>query len=163
MKSPPRLVTLMLLPALLALLAGSAGALHQDEPATRPSQPGRLQPPQMPAGNPNQGFLGGRFAPVEAEIAEQFGVDEQDGVITIEVIPDSPAQHAGLAVGDILKKIDDTNIPDVQTFRQTMSATKPGQTINLTVLREKQEKELPVTLGTRPPGFGTTRPATRPG
>lgn len=121
-------------------------------------QQSEVKPPAAGAG-----FLGGKFAPINEEVAEELGIEAQPGVVAIEVIADSPAQKAGIKERDIVKKIDETVIDDVDTFRSTMAATKPGQLLRITILRDKQEEIIAVTLGTRPPNFGTTQPATKPG
>ena len=109
-----------------------------------------------------QGFLGGKFAPINDEVAEQLGVEVQDGVAALEIVPDSPAEKAGLMEKDIIKKIDDTPITDVDSFRKIMRQTKPGQTLKLSIVRDKEEKEISVTLGEPPAPPPTTEPTTKP-
>jgi serine protease Do len=138
--------------AMLVVLAMSMAARAQEQKDKQPQQ----QPPT------NQGFLGGKFAPVEGQVAEELGLEEQDGVAVVEVVPDSPAEKAGLKQKDVLKKIDDKEIEDVDAFRAAMRGTKPGQTLKLTVLREKETKELTVTLGERPKTMPATAPTTKP-
>jgi serine protease Do len=137
--------------AMLVVLAMSVAARAQEEKDKQPQQP--------PA---NQGFLGGKFVPVEGQFAEQLGLDEQDGVALVEVVPDSPAEKAGLKEKDVLKKIDGKEIEDVDAFRAAMRGTKPGQTLKLTILRDKETKEISVTLGERPKNMPTTAPTTKP-
>ncbi len=120
---------------------------------------GHTQPTPQPGG---QGFLGGKFAPIDDQVAADLGIDVQDGVVVIEVVEDSPAQKAGLQEKDILKKIDGKEIDGVDTFRKVMGATKPGQTLKLGIVRDKQEQELSVTLGERPAGM-QPQPSTKPG
>jgi len=122
----------------------------------------RQQPEAKPPAA-GSGFLGGKFAPINDEVADELGIEAQDGVVAIEIIADSPAAKAGIKERDIIKKIDEDVIDTVDAFRGTMAATKPGQTIKITVLRDKTEEVISVTLGTRPPGFGATQPATKPG
>jgi serine protease Do len=134
----------------IVLAASLAAQARSQEPA-----------PQPPAAG--SGFLGGKFAPINDDVAEELGIEAQDGVVAIEVIADSPAEKAGIKEKDILKKIDENVIDTVDKFRSVMAATKPGQLLRITILRDKQEEIIAVTLGTRPPGFGTTQPATKPG
>jgi S1-C subfamily serine protease len=116
-------------------------------------------PPASPA---NQGFLGGKFAPVEGPVAEQLDLEEQDGVVVVEIVPGSPAERAGLQLKDILKKIDGKQIMGVDDFRETMRGTKPGKTLKLTILRGTETRELSVTLGERPKDTPSTAPTTKP-
>src|SRR5262245_14483820 len=81
---------------------------------------GHAQPPGPAKG---QGFLGGKFAPIDDQVAADLGIDVQDGVVVLEVVEDSPAQKAGLKEKDILKKIDGKDVDGVDTFRSIMGAT----------------------------------------
>ena len=137
--------------AMLVVLAMSAAVRAQEQKDKQP------QPPPT-----NQGFLGGKFAPVEGQVAEELGLEEQDGVVVVEVVPDSPAEKAGLKQKDILKKIDDKEIEDIDAFRAALRGKKPGETLKLTVLREKETKDISVTLGERPKNMPTTAPTTKP-
>src|SRR4051812_35182593 len=137
--------------AMLVVLTLSVTARAQEEKDKQPQQP--------PA---NQGFLGGKFVPVEGEFAEKLGLDEQDGVALVEVVPDSPAEKAGLKEKDVLKKIDGKEIEDVDAFRAALRGKPPGTTLKLTILRGKETMEFPVTLGERPKNMPATMPTTKP-
>ena len=143
------------LPSLAVLIAivGLTGTLlaRQDpQPPAQQDPPQQQQQPRRPM-NPNAGFLGARFSPITDEIAEELKLDSQAGVIVVDVMEDSPAQKAGLQGEDIIRQIDGKKIEDVDEFSRTMSQTKPGQELKLTILRQGKEQELPVTLGKRPP------------
>ena len=125
--------------AMLVVLAMSVAVRAQEQKDKQP------QPPPT-----NQGFLGGKFAPVEGQ------------VVVVEVVPDSPAEKAGLKQKDILKKIDDKEIEDIDAFRAALRGKKPGETLKLTVLREKETKDISVTLGERPKNMPATAPTTKP-
>lgn len=135
---------------LLAILA--VPAMAQDA--------GQMQPPTPP---PGSGFLGGKFAPINDDVADELGIEVQDGMVAIEIIEDSPADKAGLKEKDILKKIDGQAIDGPKTFQSILFQTKPGQTIKLGIVRDKQEQELSVTLGERPKNTRPSPPTTRPG
>ena len=88
------------------------------------------------------------------------------GVAVLEVTPGSPAEKAGLKAGDILSKINDQDVRDADTFRRIMSGTKPGEQLNLRVLRQGKEQPIKITLGEQPGVPGVVPPerrATPPG
>jgi S1-C subfamily serine protease len=62
----------------------------------------------------------------------------------------SPAKKAGLKVGDVIVKIQDKPIKEVNDLMEVMQKTKPGDKIAITVKREGKEKTVTVTLGTKP-------------
>jgi serine protease Do len=76
--------------------------------------------------------------------------DGQRGILVREVTPSSPAAKAGLRSGDRIVKFDDRDVTDVRKFLQTVAARKPGEKLNLRVLRDGREQDLAVTVGARP-------------
>ncbi|MBC8107225.1 MAG: PDZ domain-containing protein, partial [Anaerolineae bacterium] len=105
---------------------------------------------QMPPANPNQGFFGAKFSDIDDETAEKLGLDSQDGVVIMEVMPDSPAEKAGIKNGDVVKKLDDKEIGAKEDFVAVMRASKPDQQLKVSVIREKQPQDITVTLAKRP-------------
>lgn len=75
---------------------------------------------------------------VEVELYErQYGFDTgvDTGIIIIEVVPDSPADRAGIKPGDILAKIDNQTVEDLNHLKRILYRYKIGDKANLTVLR----------------------------
>jgi S1-C subfamily serine protease len=71
------------------------------------------------------------------------------GVLLGGVTADSPGDVAGMKKGDILIRIGDYEIADLQGFTDALSAYKPGDTVDILVLRGGSEVRLRVTLGRR--------------
>ena len=67
-----------------------------------------------------------------------------------EVIPGSPAEEAGLRVGDLIRKVDGRAVTSNRPLADVLSAYRPGDRVVLTVEREGREIEIRVTLGRRP-------------
>jgi S1-C subfamily serine protease len=76
-------------------------------------------------------------------------VPDADKVVIQKVLPDSPAEKAGLKDGDVLVLVDDLKPTDLQTTVKFIGSLKPGQKIKVRVERDGQEKELEVTIGER--------------
>lgn len=76
--------------------------------------------------------------------------DTEDGVTITRVLPDSPADQAGLRPGDRLLTLDDRWTDSVADTYAAAEAIKPGQKVVLVVLRKGQRLELTVTPR---PGF----------
>ena len=66
------------------------------------------------------------------------------------VLPGSPAEAAGLQDGDIVTDIDGRRIDGSNPLDDVLSQYRPGDTVTLTVLRDGQTVQLPLTLGLRP-------------
>jgi len=57
-----------------------------------------------------------------------------------------PAQSAGLEKGDIIIKMGELDVPDIQSYMKCLSIFKPGQTIDIIFLREGKEMTKQVTF-----------------
>jgi serine protease Do len=96
-------------------------------------------------------FLGIRNADLTPEIAEQFGLSDQSGVIVVEVEPGSPAADAGLRREDVITALDSTEIESSGDLLGALRDYRPGDTVSLTVLRggSGAEETVEVELGER--------------
>jgi S1-C subfamily serine protease len=79
-----------------------------------------------------------------------LGIDYQglpSGVVVRRVTQGSPAQQAGIQVGDIITQYNDKPIRTASDLTRELYFAQPNQRITLTVQREGQQARLPVTLG----------------
>ncbi len=97
-------------------------------------------------------FLGIRNADLTPEIAEQFGLSDQAGVIVVEVEPGSPAADAGLRREDVITALDSTGVESSGDLLGALRDYRPGDTVTLSVLRggSGAEETVEVELGERP-------------
>jgi 2-alkenal reductase len=95
-------------------------------------------------------FMGVNYAPISPEVAAQNNLPVDYGAYLRTVDPEGPAGQGGLQEGDIITVIDGQRISEQTTFTEALFAHKPGDTIVVTVMRGGRERELTVTLGTRP-------------
>lgn len=100
-------------------------------------------------------------APHQCTPKAQLGVmvnDQEKGVHVLEVFPESGADAAGIREGDIIYQIDKTDIQDSKELIDLIGSHKPGDQIQVSILREGVRKNVKVTLGSRnqmsccPPG-----------
>lgn len=91
----------------------------------------------------------------------QLGVmvnDQEKGVNILEVFPESGADNAGIREGDIIYQVDKTDIRDVKELIGLISSHKPGDQVQVSILRDGVRKNIKVILGYRnqknccPPG-----------
>jgi 2-alkenal reductase len=69
------------------------------------------------------------------------------------IIPGGPAEQAGLKSGDIVTAIDGRRIDSSQSLDDILSLYKPGDKLQLSVLRDGATIQIELTLGTRPSGI----------
>jgi serine protease Do len=98
-------------------------------------------------GKVSRGFMGILPQELTPEMAKSFGMPNGHGVAIAEVTGNSPAEKAGMKVGDVITAINGDAIEDVNAFRLQVAGFAPGTTIHLKVVREGKTMELPVTLG----------------
>lgn len=97
-------------------------------------------------GKVTRGFMGILPQEVTPDIASGFGNPNLKGVAIAEVEPNSPAQKAGLQVGDVITAINGTPITDVNQFRLQIAGMAPGTKVNLKINHNGREENTPVTL-----------------
>jgi len=84
------------------------------------------------------------------------------GVRIHDVAPQSPAAKAGLKSGDVLNKVDNKDVKDMEGFRRFIMDKKSGDTVSLTIVRDGKEQVLTATLGDRPEPPKPTTPQPEP-
>jgi serine protease DegQ len=72
------------------------------------------------------------------------------GVRVANVMPSSPAAQAGIRPGDLLTAIEGKPVVDTTSLLNTVAALKPGSQAALSLLRERSELKVKVTVGRRP-------------
>ncbi len=93
-----------------------------------------------------RGFLGIEMQDLESGMGDYFGVDNGKGVVVMRVLPDTPADKAGLKADDIVVEFEGQAVTNRNDFRNKVAMYKPGSKIELVVVREKQRKTIVATL-----------------
>jgi S1-C subfamily serine protease len=73
-----------------------------------------------------------------------------NGAAVTQVIQGSPADAAGLKVGDVIHAVDDTVITQANQLRRLIQLHQPGDKVSLTILRNDGSQTIVVTLGSAP-------------
>ncbi len=106
--------------------------------------------------NTNQGFLGIEGQDVTPQVAAQRGLSVQYGVLVMGFANDasgkSPAQQAGIQVGDVIVAINGAVIVNSLDIASVTLSHQPGTQIKVTVVRNGNQQTMTVTLGERPVG-----------
>ena len=106
--------------------------------------PGKLQ--WMVGG----GYIGVRPIPMTPELRKHFGAPEDAGVFVGSVEKGSPAEKAGMAVGDILTSVDGNAIESPRQLSHAVRHRKEGETVQVEVLRGGTKQTLAVKVAERP-------------
>lgn len=120
-------------------------------------------------GEVQHAFLGISGIDLTAEIAEVLNLQRDEGALVQSVIPDSPADEAGLEVGDaemtldgrpvlaggdIIVAVDGDPVSEMVDVIDAVDSKQPGDEIELTLLRAGEERDVTLELGNRPANRG---------
>jgi S1-C subfamily serine protease len=110
-------------------------------------------------------YIGVGTRPLFPQLADELKVDADSGAIVESITPGSPAEDAGLEAGeqeidfqilpytvggDIIVSVDGDEIVTEADLPRIVSRLEPGEEVELGIIRNGEEMDLSVTLGTRP-------------
>ena len=102
--------------------------------------------PQLREGKVIRGRIGVSVAAVPRESFEEFGLRSRTGAVVSSVLPNSAALKAGMEPGDVVVEYNGRPVPNRDELVKMVVATKPGSTVPVKILRNKQERTLSVTV-----------------
>jgi 2-alkenal reductase len=126
----------------------------------------RVVPKLIESGKYERGWIGIQSTTLDMDIAAAMNAPVQRGVLIVDVVPNSPAQRAGLrggdrtvsvfntvvkVGGDIIVAVDGRPVGSLDELLLYLEEnTSPGQTVVFTVVRGRETLTVNVTLGVRP-------------
>ena len=97
-------------------------------------------------GEIRRGYLGVSVQGLNPQLAEAFGVDRKDGVVVVEVEPDSPAGGAGLEAGDIITHVGEREVATISQFHGQTAIIFAGQEVEFDVLRNGRSRTVTLEI-----------------
>ena len=116
----------------------------------------------MTLGRVKRPALGVRTIPISPELADEIGLPVDYGLLIIQVTPGGSADMAGLRAGtdraylgntpimlggDLIIAIDDQKVQDEEDLSQVMNNHRAGDTVKITIYRNKRKMDVSVSLG----------------
>ncbi|MFZ0536826.1 MAG: trypsin-like peptidase domain-containing protein [Candidatus Sulfotelmatobacter sp.] len=116
----------------------------------------------MTLGRVRRPALGVRTIPISAELADEMGLPVDYGLLIVQVIPGGSADQAGLRGGteraylgntpimlggDLIVAIDGEKVEDEDALAQMMNNHRAGDTVKVTIYRNKKKLDVSVALG----------------
>ncbi len=97
----------------------------------------RIVPDLMREGRVVRGYLGfaGQTVPFPKAAAARYGVAIPAGVQIVQIVPDSPAEKAGLRAGDVILSVDGKDAPSADAIHRILDGASIGRESVLRVLR----------------------------
>ena len=94
-------------------------------------------------------FLGVSLMNISPELREHFGAPTEAGVMVESVQKDSPADKAGIRVGDIVLAIDGADVKWSGDVRKGLREKKEGDSVRLEVLRNRARQTIVASVKER--------------
>lgn len=98
-------------------------------------------------GKVQRGQLGVVIQEVSYDLAQSFGLDKPSGALISRIVPNSPADKAGLQVGDIIRQFNGEEIMSSGELPVAVGMIAPNQEVVLGVWRKDRMLEIKVRLG----------------
>ena len=102
--------------------------------------------PQLRTGKITRGRIGVEIQPVPAEAVAEFGLKDRNGAVVRSVGPGSPAAKAGIEPGDVIVAFNGRPVRRTEDLQSAVTATKPGSTVPLRIVRDRTERTVNVTI-----------------
>jgi serine protease Do len=102
--------------------------------------------PQLRTGKITRGVIGVSVTDVPATALAEFGMKERRGALVATVNSGGPAAKAGLEPGDVIIEFNGQPIQRRDQLVGMVVATKPGTSVPVKILRDKQERSLSITV-----------------
>lgn len=91
-------------------------------------------------------FVGVYLEELNEELSEYFGVKEGKGLLIAKISEDSPAERAGLKVGDVIIRADGEQIESANELIELIQDKEKGEKIKLEIIRDKKKKTVEVEV-----------------
>jgi len=102
--------------------------------------------PQLRSGKVTRGVIGVTVTDVPPDAVEEFGLKERRGTLITTVRSNGAAAKAGIEPGDVIVEYNGKPIRRRDELVSMVVNTKPGTTVPIKVLRDKQERSLNITI-----------------
>jgi serine protease Do len=97
-------------------------------------------------GQVSRGWLGVGIQGIDESLAESLGINSSKGSLVTSVIPDSPADKAGLQAGDVITQFDNKAVNTVNELPLLVGNTEIGKKVPVSIVRAGKNKVIDVTI-----------------
>jgi serine protease Do len=97
-----------------------------------------------------RGWLGVSVQPLTPELAKQFNLVDEKGVLVGDVVEGGPAEKAGLQRGDVITEYEGKKIEEPYQIRNMVASTSPGSEVELKIIRDNRKETKKVIISELP-------------
>jgi len=118
-----------------------------------PKPPEPPEPKMFSWGLEHRKYIGIYLEEINRELSEYFGVKKGRGLLVAKITKDSPAEKAGLKVGDVIIKADGIRTERARDLTRVIQDKEKGERIKLELLRNKKVRSVEVEIEEERSGF----------
>lgn len=97
----------------------------------------------------SRAYLGVSTIDISPELRQHYGASSEAGVLVASVAKDSPAEKAGVRIGDIILSVDGREISSLMDLRAALREKKSGDSARLELLRNRARQTVVATVAER--------------
>ena len=101
-------------------------------------------------GTVKRGYLGVAIQPLSTDIAAGLGLPKDKGEIVASVEPNGPAAKAGIKQGDVIVRINGSDVTYDNTLSYVVANTPIGSSVPIELVRDGQRRTIAATISQRP-------------
>jgi len=101
-------------------------------------------------GKVTRGFIGATVQDASADMAESVGLGERKAAIVVDLSPGGPSEKAGLRQGDIVLKVNGSDITSATDLTRAVGIARAGDDVKMEIWRDGKKQTIAVRSGTRP-------------
>lgn len=94
-------------------------------------------------------YLGVSIQRMSSQLRKYFKADGDVGVLVVEVVPESPAEKAGIRAGDVITAVDDAQIENPTDLTAAIGNFEPEDEVTIHLIRDKKLKKVNAVLAAR--------------
>ena len=102
------------------------------------------------SGRVSRGWLGVLIQEVTRDLAESFGMDNPQGALVAKVLEDSPAEDAGLQVGDVIVEFNGKKVMRSSSLPPLVGRSAVGKDAQVTIIRNRSRELIKVRIAELP-------------
>jgi serine protease Do len=107
----------------------------------------------MEKGEVSRAYLGVSIQPIDSQLSKPFNVPVGQGTIVNQVMPDSPAESAGLEVGDVVLEFAGEKVTSPRALQGIVERLEADKSYRMTILRDGERQQVNVKLREMPQNY----------
>jgi serine protease Do len=98
-------------------------------------------------GSVDRGWLGVQLQNIDDDLADGLGLNSEQGALVADVVADSPAERAGIGVGDVILGYENNDVSDARELSRLVGGSDNGDRVSMSIWRNDELIDVDVVLG----------------